>query len=148
MFRVVLDSNVIARAVMSPNGLAAELLKLLVQSDHQLCTSDFMLAELVRVLSYPRLQKRHKLDEQKLLAFVHSIQQLSLVVQVNAQSVPQVTRDVNDDPVIATCILSGSQYLCSLDKDVHTPEVVRYCESYGVTVVNDLGLLSILRDAD
>ena len=69
MFRVVLDSNVIARAVMSPNGLAADLLTQLVKSEHQLCTSDFMLAELVRVLSYSRLQKRHRLDDQKITAF-------------------------------------------------------------------------------
>ena len=93
MFRVVLDSNVLARAVMSPNGLAADLLKRLVQSENQLCTSDFMLSELVRVLSYPRLQKRHKLDDQM-------------------------------------------------------TEVVRYCESHGVTVLNDLALLNTLRDAD
>ncbi len=148
MFRVVLDSNVIARAVMSPNGLAAHLLTLLVQSKHQLCTSDFMLAELVRVLSYPRLQKRHKLDDHKIVAFVRSIQQLSLVVEVDALTVPQVTRDVNDDPVVETAIRSSSQYLCSLDKDILATAVVEYCQLHGIIVLNDLGLLNILRKSD
>ena len=148
MFRVVLDSNVIARAVMTPNGLAADLLTQLVKSVHQICTSDFMLAELVRVLSYPRLQKRHRLDDQKIAAFVRSIQQISLVVEVDAQSVPNVTRDVNDDPVVETAVRSSSQYLCSLDKDILAPAVVEYCQSHGVTVLNDLGLLKVLRESD
>jgi putative PIN family toxin of toxin-antitoxin system len=94
---------------MTPNGLAADLLTQLVKSVHQICTSDFMLAELVRVLSYPRLQKRHRLDDQKIAAFVRSIQQISLVVEVDAQSVPNVTRDVNDDPVVETAVRSSSQ---------------------------------------
>jgi putative PIN family toxin of toxin-antitoxin system len=148
MFRVVLDSNVLARAVMSPNGLAADLLKRLVQSENQLCTSDFMLSELVRVLSYPRLQKRHKLDDQMIANLVRSIQQLSIVIEVKVQSAPQVTRDVNDDPVVETAIRSSSKYLCTLDKDILATEVMRYCESHGVTVLNDLALLNTLRDAD
>lgn len=147
MFRVVLDSNVIARAVMSPNGLAADLLTLLVKSEHQLCTSDFMLAELVRVLSYPRLQKRHRLDDQKIAAFVRSIQQASIVVEVDAPSAPQVTRDINDDPVVETAILSSSQYLCSLDKDILAQAVVEYCQTRGVVVLNDVELLNVLRNS-
>ena len=106
-----------------------------------------MLAELVRVLSYPRLQKRHQLDDQKIAAFVRSIQQLSLVVEVDAQSVPQVTRDVNDDPVVETAVRSSSQYLCSLDKDILAPAVVEYCQAHGVTVLNDVELLKVLRDS-
>lgn len=147
MFRIVLDSNVLARAVMSPNGLAAELLTLLLKSDHQLCISDFMLAELYRVLTYPRLQQRHRLDEQKIAAFVRSIQQVSVVVAVDAMSVPQVTRDANDDPVVETAIRSSSHYLCSLDKDLLAPAVVEYCQSNGITVLNDVQLLTILRDS-
>lgn len=134
MFRVVLDSHVIARAVMSPNGLAADLLSQLVKSEHQICISDFMLAELVRVLSYPRLQKRHRLD-QKIAAFVRSIQQASIVVEVDAQSAPQATRDINDDPVVETAILSSSQYLCSLDKDILAQAVVEYCQTHVITPV-------------
>lgn len=119
---------------MSPNGLAADLLSQLVKSEHQICISDFMLAELVRVLSYPRLQKRHRLD-QKIAAFVRSIQQASIVVEVDAQSAPQATRDINDDPVVETAILSSSQYLCSLDKDILAQAVVEYCQTHVITPV-------------
>ena len=93
MFRVVLDSNVIARAVMSPNGLAANLLTQLVKS------------------------------------------------------APQITRDINDDPVVETAILSSSQYLCSLDKDILAHAVVEYCQTHGVIVLNDVELLNVLRDS-
>ena len=145
MFRILLDSNVIARAVISPNGPAAELLALVVNSEHQLCTSDFMLAELVRVLAYPRLQKRHGLDDQAIVSFVRSIQEVSIVFDIDPQSVPKITRDINDDPVVATAVLSASQYLCSLDKDLLEPAVVRYCQSRSVVALDDVGLLNLLR---
>ena len=145
MVRIVLDSNVIARAVISPNEPAAELLALIVCSEHQLCTSDFMLAELARVLAYPRLQKRHGLDDQALVSFVRSIQEVSIVFDVDPPTVPKITRDINDDPVIATAVLSSSQYLCSLDKDILEPSVVKYCQSQNTIVLDDVGLLNLLR---
>ena len=48
--RAVLDSNVLARAVYSVGGPAEELARRLVVSPHELIVSEFLLAELRRVL--------------------------------------------------------------------------------------------------
>ncbi len=50
MAKIVLDTNIIVRAVASPSGLASELLRRTISDGNLLCTSNFMLAELDRVL--------------------------------------------------------------------------------------------------
>jgi putative PIN family toxin of toxin-antitoxin system len=61
MAKIVLDTNIIVRAVASPSGLASELLRRTISDRNLLCTSNFMLAELDRVLRYPRVRKIHGL---------------------------------------------------------------------------------------
>jgi hypothetical protein len=67
--RLVLDTNVLARVVISPVGLAAELFDR-VRIEHVLVSSSEMLAELSRVLRYKHLQKLHGLDELEIDEFV------------------------------------------------------------------------------
>ena len=50
MAKIVLDTNIIVRAVASPSGLASELLGRTISDGNLLCTSNFISAELDRVL--------------------------------------------------------------------------------------------------
>ncbi len=146
MPKIVLDTNIIARAVVSPRGLAAELFQRVISNDNLLCTSGFMLAELDRVLRYPRLRKIHDLSDTEIEDFVRSVQQLALVIDVEAAQTASVTRDRDDDPVIATAIRTKAKYLCSIDQDIHAADVVEHCLAFGVEVVSDVTLIQILRD--
>ena len=144
MARIVLDSNLIARAVISPNGLAAEILFQVLTDDHLLCSSNFMLAELDRILRYPRLRKVHSLTDAQILEFVASIQVSSFVVDVDITAVRRITRDINDDPIIETAIQAKAAILCSNDKDVLDNTVVDFCMPYGIQVLNDVSLIKFL----
>ena len=42
MAKIVLDTNIIVRAVASPSGLASELLRRTISDENLLCTSNFM----------------------------------------------------------------------------------------------------------
>ena len=55
--RVVVDSNVLARAVHSVGGPAEEVVRQLKKPSHALLVSAFILDELRRVLRYPLLDK-------------------------------------------------------------------------------------------
>lgn len=79
MPKIVLDTNIIARALVSPHGLAAEIFQRVISKDNLLCTSGFMLAELDRVLRYPRFRKIHSLSDSEIEDFVQSVQQVALV---------------------------------------------------------------------
>jgi putative PIN family toxin of toxin-antitoxin system len=146
MPKIVLDTNIIARAVVSPRGLAAELFQRVISKENLLCTSGFMLAELDRVLRYPRLRKIHDLSDIEIEDFVRSVQQLAVVIDVEAAQTANITRDRDDDPVIATAIRTKAKYLCSIDQDIHAADVVEHCLAFGVEVVSDVTLIQILRD--
>ncbi len=146
MPRIVLDTNIIARALVSPHGLAAEIFQRVLSKDNLLCTSGFMLAELDRVLRYPRFRKIHSLSDSEIEDFVRSVQHVALVVDVEATQTASITRDRDDDPVIATAIRTKSKYLCSVDKDIHALDVIEHCLAFGVEVVSDVALIKILRE--
>ena len=146
MAKIVLDTNIIVRAVASPSGLASELLRRAISDGNLLCKSNFMLAELDRVLRYPRVRKIHGLSDTEIEDFVRSIQQVALVVEVDASKSVRVTRDKNDDPVIETAVLAKANYLCSIDKDIGATEVLDHCKAVGVEVVSDTTLIAILRN--
>jgi putative PIN family toxin of toxin-antitoxin system len=148
MATIVLDTNIIVRAVASPSGLASELLRRAISDGNLLCTSNFMLAELDRVLRYPRVRRIHGLSDTEIEDFVRSIQQVALVVEVDASKSVRVTRDRNDDPVIETAVRAKANYLCSIDKDIGAKEVLDHCKAVGVEVVSDTTLIAILRNQD
>ena len=148
MAKIVLDTNIIVRAVASPSGLASELLRRAISDGNLLCTSNFMLAELDRVLRYPRVRKIHGLSDTEIEDFVRSIQQVALVVEVDASKSVRVTRDRNDDPVIETAVRAKAKYLCSIDEDIGAKEVLDHCKTVGVEVVSDTTLIAILRNQD
>jgi uncharacterized protein len=132
MAKIVLDTNIIVRAVASPSGLASELLRRTISDENLLCTCNFMLAELDRVLRYPRVRKIHGLSDTEIEDLVRSIQQVALVVEVDAAKSVRVTRDKDDDPVIETALRSKADYLCSIDKDIGATDVVDHCKAVGV----------------
>jgi len=103
-----------------------------------------MLAELDRILRYPRLRKVHGLTDERIPEFVASIQVSSFVVDIDITSVRRITRDINDDPIIETAIQAKAAILCSNDKDVLDNTVVDFCMPYGIQVLNDVSLIKLL----
>jgi hypothetical protein len=75
-----------------------------------------------------------------------TIQQVALVVEVDAAKLVPVTRDRNADPVIDTAVRAKANYLCSIDKDIGAKEVVDHCNAVGVEAVSDTVLIAILRN--
>lgn len=54
--KIVLDTTILVRANEHSQGLARELLMLIVNGGHRLILSNEILYELARVLRYPRLR--------------------------------------------------------------------------------------------
>ncbi|MDZ4851051.1 MAG: putative toxin-antitoxin system toxin component, PIN family [Pirellulaceae bacterium] len=145
MARIVVDTNIIARAVALPHGLAWELFQRSQDDAHLLCTSTYMLAELDRVLRYPKLRKMHGLSDLEIEEFVQSVQRVSLVVELGSEKIASVSRDLDDDPIIETAIRAKVSYLCSNDLDLHATEVVEHCRQYDIAVVTNRQIMNIFR---
>lgn len=138
--RVVLDTNILARALVAPDGPARQVLLRLFEGPHVVIQSEAMLEELARVLRYPRLQKLHHLADADLDAFVDSVRRASEVVEL-AMVLEVVPHDSDDDSVVATAVFGEADVLCTLDRHLFALDVVAYLAANGIQVLRDTDLL-------
>jgi putative PIN family toxin of toxin-antitoxin system len=144
--RVVLDTNVLARALPGRNNAAELALLAVCQPPHALIASDFLLDELERVLRYDRQRRIHGFDDAQIDAFVDHIRQAAVVVLVPAAAADAVVlSDPDDDPIVATAVLGQADVLCTWDRHLYQPAVVQYLHQFRVRVMREGDLLAELR---
>lgn len=142
--RVVIDSNVLARATPGKTSAAREVLLLVTQAPHLLITAAQLLAELARILQYPRVRALHGLDDAGIQAFLQAVQTGSLVVSP-ASPPPIQTHDPDDDIVIATAVAGRADVICTWDQHLLDPAIQAACAALGIRVLKDIDLLRELR---
>jgi putative PIN family toxin of toxin-antitoxin system len=144
--RIVIDTNVLARATPGRKGPAESVLMMALSPPHLLLASDFVLDELARVLRYNRMRRLHGLPDDRIDAFVDFVRTGSVVVPVPSSGAGAfVPSDPDDDPIVATAILGQANVLCTRDRHLRQPTVTTYCQQFGIRVLTDLELLPILR---
>lgn len=107
--RLVLDTNVLVAALVA-DGLCRDLVRRRVR-DHELCTSEPLLKELTATL---RRKFGVKAAEIPLL---EEYRRRATIVQAAALPAP-VSRDPDDDTVLATAIAARSDVLITGDDDL------------------------------
>jgi putative PIN family toxin of toxin-antitoxin system len=137
--RVVLDSSILVRAYVSGSGPAA----MLIPPKHSIVISQYILDEVRRVLSYPRIGGRYGVAVEKI------DERLSLLVKGGQWIVPTlgppiVPADPDDDPVLYTAVSGNAGVICTLDRHFHSPPVLAFCASCGIRVLTDVELLDEL----
>jgi putative PIN family toxin of toxin-antitoxin system len=143
--RIVLDTNILARANPRTSGAARALIELIRDSaDHSLILSPFLLTELDRILNYPRLQAMWPLTQPEIASYVQALQGFGECV-VPGIAPRVVTADPADDPVLATAVTGKADVLCTLDRHFDSVEVREYARSQKIELLNDVELLRRLR---
>lgn len=110
--RIVLDTNVLVSALISPSGAPHELLERWEAGQFTLVTSAEQSDELRRVLAYPKLQLR--IDSERAARLVSNLQHVAAM----AENLPQVSasRDASDNVIIASAMAGQASYLVTGDK--------------------------------
>jgi uncharacterized protein len=135
--RVVLDTNVLARAHQKAQGPARRVLLHVISGSNVLVISADILGELERVLRYPRLLTRSGLTSDDIAEYLESLGAVSCMVR--PESVPAgVVRDPTDGPILGTALAGGADVLCTRDADLFEARVQRFCEARGIQVLTDL----------
>jgi len=138
MMRAVLDTNALLSGLLSPLGTPAQIIHRWQQGDFLLLTSPALLAELRRVLHYPRIAERLGWSDEEHAQFVRSFETLALVTPGKLR-LPGVTRDSQDDPVVACAVKGEAGFIVSGDRDLLVLGVYR-----GVRMVTPREFLSLL----
>ena len=116
--RAVLDPNVIVSAVLAPSGTPAKVLRAWLDGDFDLIASPLLLAELTRVLDYPKLRSRISATESRQL--IELLKHQGEIVDDPDLSLPIRSSDPDDDYLIAlaattrSVIVSGDHHLLDL----------------------------------
>jgi putative PIN family toxin of toxin-antitoxin system len=142
--RVLLDTNVLVRAAAKARGPAREVFLTLLDPQHTIIASEFLLDELRRVLEYPRVQRVHGLSVAESEQFVRDVAAAAQVIAVPASLPFQVPHDPDDDPIIAAAVYGRVDVLCTRDRHLRRQEVVDYCAQFNIRIRTDTELLAEL----
>ncbi len=120
LLTVVLDTNVYVSGTILSRGTPFEILEAWRRQAYILATSEAIIAEIERVLCYPRIRDRYAVTEQDITRLIESLRADALVVPGDCQ-VTGVCADPDDDKLLACaleaqadCIVSGDPDLLSL----------------------------------
>ena len=147
--RIVLDTNILARAASPSRSPAREVLIRCIEDPHTLLLSAFIVWELSRVLRYDRVRSIHGLDEAGIERYIAHLESASVTVTLPTIA-PKlvVSSDPEDDPILTTAVVGEADILCTLDRHFYHDTVLQYCRRYGVEVIDDVALLARLRESD
>jgi putative PIN family toxin of toxin-antitoxin system len=116
VIRAVLDTNLLISYLLTHRPPIATLIDHhLARDDIVLVTAPELLAELDRVLTYPKLQ-RYYTDEER-ARFVALVMALGEVVDL-PETIPRICRDPDDDRLIACAVVGEADVIVSGDDDL------------------------------
>jgi uncharacterized protein len=113
--RVVLDTNTIVSALLSPHGPPRRLLDAARAQAFELCSSPVLIAELLDVVSREKFARRFAQTSLTPLGIIGEIRRLATMAA--PASVPRVVADdADDDHVLACALAANAELIVSGDK--------------------------------
>jgi putative PIN family toxin of toxin-antitoxin system len=119
--KAVLDANVFISAVLVPYGRPAQILQAWRDGRFELVISPPILAEIRRVLLYPRLQRKHGWEEADINAFLDGLRTTATIVPGHLE-VTVVRDDPTDDKYVGAAVEADAAYIVSGDEHLKTIE--------------------------
>ena len=114
--RAILDTNLLVSYLLTHHPPIATIIDgFLAQDEFVMVTAPELLAELDRVLTYPKLQ-RYYTDEER-ARFVALVMALGEVVDL-PETIPRICRDPDDDRLIACAVVGEADVIVSGDDDL------------------------------
>lgn len=137
--KVVVDTNVLISAFLSPDGVSARIFKQLEQEAFELLVSEPILAEYEKVLRYDRVRQRHKLSDEQIKRAVEDLRTSATLVEPTV-ALTVVEGDPDDDKFFECALDGGAQLIVSGDLRVQAVK-----EHRGIRVFSPALFLALLQ---
>ena len=124
MIRAVLDTNVIVSGIIKGNSPPGRILEALFQRHFIPVTTEPILAEIARVLTYPKIRQRYHIGSEEVEHVLSALTLHSDFIHLPHFSW-KLSRDPDDDLFVACAIEGGADYLVTGDQDLLTLKVFR-----------------------
>lgn len=112
--RVVLDTNQYVSAVLKPESNSARLIALAAEGRITLIISPDILAEIRRVLAYPKLQKLHGRPEEEIEQFIRKTEKIAIITP-GEMAIDVITEDSSDNIILACAVEGNADFIVSGD---------------------------------
>jgi putative PIN family toxin of toxin-antitoxin system len=124
--RAVVDTNILIRALIKPNGSVGPMLTRLADGDFTLIYSDVLLDELLEKVALPRIRNKYDLGAEQ-------IESLLALFAIRAERVVPtraiaICRDPDDDRVIEAALAGEADVIVTGDEDLLTLKRVEEIE--------------------
>ena len=138
MMRAVIDTNILIRSILNPNGPTGRILEFLRAGRFQLLYSEQLLEELADVLGRPRFRGKYNISTDN----VSDI--LSLLVQEGEEVSPSASieacRDPKDNKVLEAAFFGQADVIVTGDDDLFALHPFE-----GIQVLSPADFLSLLQ---
>ena len=120
--RAVIDTNILIRALIKPDGTVGPILTRLADGEYTLVYSEPLLDELLEKLALPRIRTKYGIDNDVIESLLHLLALRAELVSPTRRM--KICRDPDDDRVIEAALDGHANYIVSGDADLLTLGVV------------------------
>jgi putative PIN family toxin of toxin-antitoxin system len=135
---VVLDTNLIISALLSPQGTPAKIINLWEEGKFDVAVSDPLLDELERALGYERIKKYFRGTDFNRGVFIKHLREIAILVKPQI-SLEVITDDPDDNRPLECAVISRSSYIISGDQ--HLLDLKEY---QGIQILSPAGFVVFL----
>ncbi len=128
--KAVIDTSVMVSVAFAKEGLTKELRDMIAEGAFQLVTSKEILAELYRVLHYPRILRQFKPTKEELEEFIGMILERATITEGHV-SLRKIKEDPSDDKFLACAMEGKADFIVS--RDPHLRNLKRF---QGIEIVD------------
>jgi putative PIN family toxin of toxin-antitoxin system len=133
MTRVVVDTNQIISAILSPEGKPATILKMVLNAELDLVLSPALLEEISLVLNYEKIRKlfiKRSVTPQQIKDALQKIVKTAIVVSGKTK-VNRIDKDPSDNMLLSCALEGKADFIISGDH--HLTDLVSF---EGISIVN------------
>lgn len=141
MMKIVLDTNVMVSAILSPRNASAQIMRLVLDDALNLAVSRDILDEAYRVVRYPklvRLMKKHDIAPEEVEYIIERLSAIA-VVTPGELTLDVIQDDPFDNKILACAVESEADFIISGDH--HLTDLKEY---QGITIVNPATFIAIV----
>ena len=140
--KVVIDTNVLVSAFLSPRGVPARIFKRLEQEAFELLLSEQILHEYAVALRYERVKKVHKLTDEQIVRLLEDLRTSATIIKPT-RSLTVVAADPDDNKLFECALAGGAQFIVSGDAKV---QAVKHYQ--GIEVLSPTLFLALIEQPE
>jgi len=141
MTRIVIDTNILVSAILTPKGNPAKILKLILEGKLYLIISPAILEETRQVFNYPRLVKRlkkNKITLDEVYGFLDKLSRVAVITQ-GKLDIDIIQDDPSDNKILACGLEGEADFIISGDHHLTDLKIFQ-----GIKIVNPAAFLKIV----